>query len=90
MKRKEKKLTLKQIKFLRGYFLSGSIEEVCRKAGISRHLYYEWLSNPEFKKVLDEYRQNYLNLVMSEIEKSIEGAIQVLRDALNDKWIHKG
>jgi len=85
MKRKAKKLTPKQIHFLQNYFLSGSIEEACRKTGVSRQIYYEWLSNPEFKKALEDSRQNYLNLVMGEIEKSIEGAIRVLRDALNDK-----
>ena len=51
MKRKAKKLTPKQIQ---NYFLSGSIEEACRKTGVSRQIYYEWLSNPEFKKALEE------------------------------------
>jgi len=51
MKRKAKKLTPKQIQ---NYFLSGSIEEAYRKTGVSRQIYYEWLSNPEFKKALEE------------------------------------
>ncbi len=36
------------------YFLTcSSVQEACKKAGISRMTYYRWLSEPEFKKTLD-------------------------------------
>ena len=36
------------------YFLTcPSIQEACKKAGISRMTYYRWLSEPEFRKELD-------------------------------------
>ena len=77
-------LTAKQIKFLKNYFTSGSIIEACKKTGITRATYYQWYSNSNFRKEIFDIRQKFLSLVIGEIENSIEKAVKVLIEVLNN------
>lgn len=76
-------LSSKQHKAIPVILAAHTIKEGVKKARISRKTYYEWLKNPEFKRKLDEQRQNLSNEAFGQLEKSLEKAVRSLIDLLD-------
>lgn len=75
-------LTEKQKKAIPLILEAPSISEGCRKAGISRVCFYEWLKDPVFKAAFARQRQELVDLALHELKTSASEAVGVLRGLL--------
>lgn len=52
----------------------GIISDACRKVGISRQTYYDWLKNdPEFKAAAEETQEEAIDFVESKLFEKVSG-----------------
>lgn len=59
----------------------GIISDACRKVGISRQAYYDWLKNdPEFKAAADEIGETAIDFVEGKLFEKINGVLASTKD----------
>ncbi len=75
---KDGKLSAQQRKAIPHFLTRSSIQEACRKAGISRMTYYRWLSDPEFKKELDRLTDESYRETVNILKRHTEQAVRHL------------
>ena len=62
-----------------------SIEQACKKAGINKTTYYEWLKNEEFSTELKTQQENVYNAAIVELNNLVGDAVGTFRDLLNSE-----
>lgn len=85
-------LSEKQERAILAVLDSRSIEEACRKAGISRTLYYEWLKDdPRFAEALRSRRDAAGAEALERLHRGLSIAVDVLVDLLASKneWVRR-
>jgi len=69
-----------QIAFLDHYFKQkGNISKACKKVGVDRTRYYDWMKNPQFQQAMQDVIESHNDLV---IEKILKLALQSDKDLL--------
>ena len=66
-----------------------SIDDGCKKAGITRMTYYSWIKEPIFKGELDRVRNEIIENAILRLKGSFESAIEKFITLLDDKssWV---
>jgi hypothetical protein len=85
-------LSGKQERAILAVLESRSIEEACRKADISRTLYYKWLRNdPHFADALKDRRDAANEETLERLQTGLSGAVDVLVDLLasENEWVRR-
>lgn len=68
-----KKVTEKQKKFLETYENSScNISVACKKFGITRQTYYNWLENPNFKREITDIDESLLDYAETKLMQNIK------------------
>ena len=76
-------LTPKQKNFIHHYIASPSIEIACKKAGIDRRTFYNWMKKEEFKEYLETKQKEVVEEALKRIKLSITKAVDNLIECLN-------
>ncbi len=79
------KLTAQQRKAIPHLLTCSSIQEACKKAGISRMTYYRWLSEPDFKKELDRLTDDAYRETVNILKRNTEQAARYLVGLMKTK-----
>ena len=85
-------LSGKQERAILAVLESRSIEEACRKADISKTLYYRWLrDDPGFADALKERRDAAGAEALDRLQRGLSGAVDVLVDLLGseNEWVRR-
>ncbi len=85
-------LSGKQERAILAVLESRSIEEACRKAGISKTLYYKWLRNdPHFADALKDRRDAASSNALERLQRGLNIAVDVLVDLLasENEWVRR-
>ena len=85
-------LSGKQERAILAVLESRSIEEACRKAGISKTLYYRWLNDdPGFADALKDRRDAASSNALERLQGSVSTAVDVLVDLLasENEWVRR-
>ncbi len=72
-------LSPRQIKALPVLAAIPNCEEACKKVGISRNCFYEWLKNPLFKEALNKLRNEIVQEAITQLKaNSVKAAITLV------------
>lgn len=71
-------LSPRQIKALPILVAIPNCDEACKKVGISRNCYYEWLKIPAFKIALDEFRNAIVQEAIAQLKANSVKAADTL------------
>ena len=85
-------LSVKQERAILAVMESRSIEEACRKASISKSLYYEWLKDdPCFADALRSRRDAAGAEALERLQRGLSIAVDVLVDLLasENEWVRR-
>ncbi len=84
-------LSGKQERAILAVLESRSIEEACRKAGISKTLYYGWLKDPGFAGALKDRRDAASSSALERLQRGLSIAVDVLVDLLasENEWVRR-
>jgi hypothetical protein len=75
-------LSGKQLKAIPVILSSRNITEGCKKARISRDIFYDWIKNPIFKDEFERQRQEIIDSALHGLKVSASDAVEVLRALL--------
>jgi hypothetical protein len=81
----EKGLSDRQKHALPYFAGSGSYEEGCRKAGVSKNAFYTWLQNPSFKAELTRMQDEVVVSAVQTLKSSMARATDTLVSLLERK-----
>jgi hypothetical protein len=85
-------LSGKQERAILAVLESRSTEEACRKAGVSKTLYYRWLrDDPGFAGALKERRDAAGADALERLQRGLRNAVDVLLDLLasENEWVRR-
>lgn len=71
-------LSARQRKALPFFISTAHCEEACKKAGISRNCFYEWLKQPKFKAVLENLRNEVVQDAIAHLKINSTKAAETL------------
>jgi hypothetical protein len=80
-----KGLNNRQMKSLPLLISAKTVQEGCKKAGISAKTYYEWMKDPLFKEELTKQQNAISDKAISTLRASMEKALNVLVSLLDSK-----
>ena len=78
-------LKVKQHRFILALIQLGSIEAACKKVGITRPTYYEWLKNEVFVQKLQEQQELIYNNSIVDMKNLFIKAVENYENLLNSK-----
>ena len=80
----EKRLSERQKKALPYFATCASPSEACKKAGVSRNAFYEWMKNPAFKKELIGLQNKVVSEAYAELKFATTKATRALIHLLDE------
>lgn len=81
----QNELSDRQKKALPHFAEARSYTMACKRAGVSKNTFYEWMKNPSFKRALRELQGDIISEAYSAIKSATIRASQALIDLLEDK-----
>ncbi|OGI00640.1 MAG: hypothetical protein A2Y25_04620 [Candidatus Melainabacteria bacterium GWF2_37_15] len=61
---------------------TGSIKDTCKKTGIVKQTYYNWLNNPNFKREIKEQQENHYESSLSSMKNLFALAVETHEELL--------
>jgi len=78
-------LSNKQKKLIPLIIKLGKVEPACKKAGINKTTYYEWLKDEEFATELKTQQDQIYNSALIELNNLVGDAVSTYRELLNSE-----
>lgn len=78
-------LTQKQITALPYLLRPGTLSDQAKNARIGRTTLYRWLQDPDFRRALDQLREDAVHLAESQLQAMSYEAAAVIYEALHDE-----